>query len=188
MLAWLRTGAIFAECRRKHRPIGTAPSTWTDDDKHDLATDAVVQAILNFREIALVGGDWTPDGGASLKTYFIGACVLAFPTVYRRWKAGHQNDQRSRSAGASHDLDLLGRPMWQEACEPGETSAQRAEIADGLKRLPDERTRVVVAASALGYTQEEIAELLSVDTDTTANNVKQILHRHRRRLEKGETG
>ncbi|MEV7099803.1 hypothetical protein AB0M80_44025 [Amycolatopsis sp. NPDC051045] len=185
MLAWLRTGEIFAHCSRTDRPIGAVPLTWSDEDRIDLATDAVVSAIKTFRKNALVGGGWTPEGGASLRTYFIGACVLVFPAIYRSWKTQHEKQRRCPAVGTSSDLEDVGTVLAQRANEPDDVAIVWRQIADGLQALPDDRTRTALAASTMGYTYVEIADLLSVDTEVSRGTVAQILLRHRRRLENG---
>jgi DNA-directed RNA polymerase specialized sigma24 family protein len=183
LLAWQRTGAIFVQCRRKHRPIGPVPTSWTDQDRVDLASDTVVSAIMTFRAKALVGGRWTFEGGASLRT-FIGACVQAYPSIYRRWRTKHLAEIGQCFLGAGGELDGIGRPVLQPIVDPEESIVRWSEITEGLNDLPDDRTRVAVVAMALGYTNVQIADLL---TEITEGAVKQLLYRHRRRTQKGET-
>ncbi|MGW5703879.1 RNA polymerase sigma factor [Amycolatopsis japonica] len=193
LVAWQRTGAIFAQCQLKGRPLGAVPATWTEQDRIDLASDVVVSAINLFRQKAKAGQGWTFSGGASLRTYFIGACVLAYPTIYRAWKARRDNEISHHALGFPSDLEGVGKPVHQTFANPSDAAARHDEIARGLDGLLDERTRVAVMASALGYSNEEIAglltELLPQDeqsSEVSVGTVKQILHRHRRRLAKGE--
>lgn len=184
--AWLHTGAIFAECRRRRRPVEEPPQTWTDDDRHDLAVDAVVKGIITFRAHGRAQKGWTPDGGASLKTYFIGTCILVFPAVYRPWRTRYDAGLRVRSAGSHHDLAAIGEPLTRQALGPEDIATQRTSIAEGLSSLPDDRVRMAVFASAMGFTNDEIADMLSINNQVSANTVKQILYRHRQRAQRGE--
>ncbi len=187
ILGWLHTGLIFSLSRTRRRPVGSAPTSWTEDDRVDLATDTVVKGIALFHERALVRGEWSVEGGASLSTYFIGSCILVFPGIYRAWRSEHEQKLRIRSAGHAADLDGAGKPLGPAADDPAEVAARWTEIAEGLDALPDERTRVIVAASAFGYSHGEIAELLSAESyeSVTSNNVAQILFRHKRRATRG---
>jgi DNA-directed RNA polymerase specialized sigma24 family protein len=188
LLAWQRSGAIFVQCRRKHRSIGQVPWGWTDQDRIDLATETVARAITTFRKKALMGGGWTFEGGASLKTYFVGACVLAYPSIYRRWKTEHKAMMNQVFIGTAGELDGIGQAVLQSIGDPAEATMRRSEITKGLADLPDDRTRVAVMASVMGYTITEIAEILSdTGAEVTEGAVKQILHRHRRRTKGGET-
>lgn len=83
--AWLVTGEMFVRCKRKGCYPGPAPGWWSEEDRDALANETVATALVSFRNDALIGGRWSPEGGASLKTYFIGSCVLAFPNVFRTW-------------------------------------------------------------------------------------------------------
>lgn len=48
----------------------------TDSDlREELATMTVARALPRFRQQALVDKGWTSEGGASITTYFMGACV-----------------------------------------------------------------------------------------------------------------
>jgi DNA-directed RNA polymerase specialized sigma24 family protein len=188
LLAWQRTGTISQQCQRKERPIGPTPTTWTDQDRIDIATDVVVEAIITFRKNALVGGGWTFEGGASLKTFFIGACLQAYPKIYRTWRTKHEKAiNQQRLLGTEDEAEGAGGPVLQSIDDPGVTTVRWHEINDGLENLPDDRTRVVVMASALGYTYKEIAKILteSEEHEVSEGVVKQILYRHRQRV-KGE--
>jgi hypothetical protein len=92
--AWLTSGIIFSFCARRGRPLGRPPDHWSSDDRHELALETVAVALKEFRERALVRRLWSPDGGASLKTYFIGTCLFVFPNVFRTWQRGEDRWRR----------------------------------------------------------------------------------------------
>jgi DNA-directed RNA polymerase specialized sigma24 family protein len=184
MQAWLRTGAIFEQCRRKGLPIAAPAATWSEDDCHDLATESVIAAIKMYQTKSLP--KWAPDGGASLRTYFTGACILVFPTVYRSWQRKQRDQLACHAGGSGADLDDLGAPLSPPPGQPCDLILLRHQIREGLANL-DERTRTVIIAHDYGYTHDEIADILSSNEQiVTANNVAQILSRHRRRAQKGE--
>ncbi|MCP2337548.1 hypothetical protein [Actinomadura rupiterrae] len=96
MMAWTRTGKIVAECRAKRRPITlveVGPGRWSRDDRLELACETVAKALEYFITAVLVPGRWDHRKGASLKTYFVGACLFQFPNIYNAW-AGHQDRWR----------------------------------------------------------------------------------------------
>lgn len=171
LVAWMRNRSIAAECARRSWPIGELPMSWTDDDHTDLATDAVVAGIELFRRKALVEGGWTFEGGAGLKTFFVGAAVLSFPTVYRRWC--RQREEQSQLRWFGNTLEMEGLLAYKD--DPGEVLALQHAIRDGLAELRSEQTRKVVVLDAQGYSYAEIAELLA----TTTGAVAQTLYRHR---------
>jgi hypothetical protein len=47
--------------------------------------------------------EWDHRRGATLRTYFIGQCLIRFPNIYRRWLAG---ENRNRNL-VTDDADLL---------------------------------------------------------------------------------
>jgi hypothetical protein len=51
----------------------------------------VARALEPFRTKALLGGQWNPRRGASLKTYFVHACLIKFVDVAENWLK-HERD------------------------------------------------------------------------------------------------
>jgi hypothetical protein len=85
---WLFRRVIFAKCRE--RGFGGLPEPPADalrdrDTVEELACETVAVALVHFRDDVLLVGRWVSSGGATLKTYFIGQCLIRFPNVYRRW-------------------------------------------------------------------------------------------------------
>lgn len=78
--SWLRTGLIVKECRRHGRPVGALPTGWTAEDRWEIVLETVAKALEGFR-VSLLEGRWSPEAGASLRTYFASSCVRAFPNV-----------------------------------------------------------------------------------------------------------
>jgi DNA-directed RNA polymerase specialized sigma24 family protein len=180
MGAWLASGEIFEQCRRKGCPCGPPPAGWSRQDRDDLASDTVGEAIRVFRQRALIEEQWDPDGGASLASYFIGSCIHAFPNTLRRWKSRQQRAavEEPVEPAAATFIQLPG-PIDVEA-----HVLNRIAFAEGVAAIHDTRTRTAVVLQAQGYTLAEIAELLSAGEDTvvTVRAVEGLLRRHRRRV------
>ena len=90
--SWIRSGRIFSECARRgfsglRRRPGLA------EDALELAGETNASALSYFRTKVLVPRVWNPTRGASISTFFVGACVLHFPNVYRRWLREAGRDQ-----------------------------------------------------------------------------------------------
>lgn len=171
--AWLASGLMFRRCAEKGRPVGTPPADWTDDDQTQLAIDTVTLALENFRRSALIEGGWSPDGKASLKTYFIGCCVLAFPNAFRSWEREREPWQRRFES-----IDDVLETAPTSGPGPEEQVVDRLELHEALSSL-DSKTAVALALSAEGYSQTEIAEVLQV----TTRAVEGLIYRHNRRSE-----
>jgi RNA polymerase sigma factor (sigma-70 family) len=146
---------------------------WDYEERSRLAEDTVVIALHKFRDTVLIPHRWKPERGATLRTFFIGQCLIRFPNVYRQWLT-------ERHGGAQR-LDPLDENTWvvSDVSSPVEQQMVRdTRLEQLLEQAPEERTRRVLQLLAEGYTQKEIAE----DLATTAKAVERLIHRHRQRL------
>jgi hypothetical protein len=160
--AWLSSGEIFAQCSRRQRAVGTMPLYWTDDDRFSLAQDTVVAGLRLFRAHGMVRHKWIADGGASLTTYFIGACVLAFPNVYRAWRKEYHDE---RAVGRTELIDDFHQVP---AGDPGPaTIAVNRSVLDSALAPPVAPGRRAVVLQELGCTRVEIGELLALADGAT---------------------
>ncbi|MEU6541660.1 hypothetical protein, partial [Streptomyces sp. NPDC047000] len=149
------------------RPSGNNQPTsyttrWTDPDldaRSEVATETVVAGLNLFHEYGLVRGKWNPNGGASLATYFVGASIRSFKTVYSRWFRSTQTGQAELDSpfsdldGASSDWDIPD----QRATDPFYAAATHDEIKRILPYVTDTKVRRGLALRALGYTQQQAA-------------------------------
>lgn len=185
MMAWLRRGRIFAECKAKHREV-SCPEYWGErlathfDERQELAGDIVVGALALVVKLGRRGRGWSPDKKASLNTYFVGACVLVFPNLWRRWLK-EQGSNRELLADAPHELvppscgglDPFGG-------DPARIVASRDFVRATLDALSSS-VRVVAEPYVLGgATHVEIAERLNI----TSAAVERRLGRERARQAK----
>ncbi len=91
VMSWLYTGQIFAVCAQRGRPVrqrteqDVAVLRSDRDEREELVCEVIARGLRVFQKHALIEGGWRPDGGASLKTYFIGAVVGEFSGVFDRW-------------------------------------------------------------------------------------------------------
>jgi hypothetical protein len=51
-----------------------------------LAVTVVIADEEYFRRTAIPNKKWSPDGGASLETFFVNGCLLHFATAVRSWR------------------------------------------------------------------------------------------------------
>ena len=172
MMAWLISGEIFHQCKRHDCWPGEPPPYWEHDDLVSLSGDTVAKAIVDFRDRAVLKGEWRPESGASLKTYFITGCVYAFPNHYRKWRTEH--DRRRRFAARTVDVDSIAElPSGDD--DPAEVVVKRLRVQAGLDSIKHPVAHKSIILQEMGYTLGEIAELLGV----TRNVVKSALERHR---------
>lgn len=168
--AWLRSGLIFARCAEKGIRLPRPPSPWTQEDQLELTLETVARAINAFRA-RLVQGRWDVEGGASLRTYFIGNCIYQFTGPYKAWLRSSAVD-----CGLFWDAD----ERWPDPGPvPEEVTADRDEIRRALNDIESDTVRAAVVLSADGYSHAEIAELIG--GGATARSIEGALYRHRQR-------
>jgi DNA-directed RNA polymerase specialized sigma24 family protein len=173
--AWVWTRQIFPHCARRGFGLPQpAHLRWTKEQANEVALETVAKAIRAFRGYVLREGRWSPTRGATLRTYFVGQCLLQFPNVYRRWLSELELDFQEVPA-----LDELEDPLDQsEYGDPAGRVVMRDAVARGLALVNNDRTRVVLQLRAGGYSEPEIADLMG----TTVKAIELLLYRHRQRL------
>ncbi|MFJ5879168.1 RNA polymerase sigma factor [Streptomyces sp. NPDC093088] len=180
--AWISNRKIFSECARRGIRLGDPPSDWSEDERDDIVQDTILRAFNRFKRKALHARNWTPEGGASLKTYFIGTCVYAFADEYRSW-LDRRNARRMEIRNLA--LQLGGSAPVPAHHRVGAVAVDRAAARAALKALHDRDPRLakIIALESEGYSHDEIATLL--DDGTSPRAVEGALYRHRCRIEKG---
>lgn len=171
MDAWMGTGYVFAKVNEIGRPlVHTATEVLElatqSDLRQELCAETVARALKNFRTAAMKNVGWTPDGGASLTTYFVGACVQAFNNEFRRWS---RHERRWGHNQVADPQDLLDHGDELREVQRGQyvfaDPARAAADNDHLHRVLGELTdpeQVIVLLTDAGYSQEEIGELLQI--------------------------
>ncbi len=161
--AWIGDGKIFMESAKKGLR-GVFRHPLVQQHAEDLAIDTVISALNYFRDKVLLGGVWKPEGGASLSTFFIGACVYRFRNVFRDWRR-QERRFRSRIEG---DLALTTDKDPNPAAD---------EIAIARQRLSsvDESPIAEIAAHLLeGCTQEETAKRLGLSEGAVRSRLERF--------------
>ena len=142
MMAWTRTGQIFSRCAAKGRPLRALPPewTWTWDDRLEIAIETTARALRYFIDEVLKPGKWDHQGGATLKTFFVGSCLLQFPNVFEAWATEQRRWARLHDGGKTLD-DAVGRgdPEWADPT--GDAAVRRCTAEEVLAGIPDPRTR-----------------------------------------------
>lgn len=169
--SWVRSGLIFAKCRERGLG-GLPPAQWElqADDVEELASETVGLAVVKFREKVLLTKKWDPRKGASLRTFFIGQCLIRFPNVYRSWL----NQEAGRNAKCELTEDS------HPSVRPHERALDGMLAQDELSKVEDRRVRVALVCTAAGWPQWEIAQELGV----TEKTVERMLAHHRQRIRK----
>jgi hypothetical protein len=166
--SWLGTGLIFRRCEERGLPT-KGPKHLSAEERLEVAALTVAESIVIFRKKALREGAWDSGRGASLRTYFIGRCLLQFPRIYERWL-------RSERA-----LELVGDPEQLEHADPGPSPEAQAEtrlmLAAALAAPGVLKVAKALVLLEAGYGQAEAARRLGVSVGA----IESLLYRHRKK-------
>ncbi|MEO3848916.1 hypothetical protein ABGB09_14920 [Streptomyces sp. B8F3] len=181
---WMHSGFIFrlvADRGFSLHPHEQALAELASDSdlREELATMTVARALPRFRQRAFVEGGWSIEGGASITTYFMGACVYEFPNEYRRYRAGEERQRRA----VQEEQVFYGDP----ACPTSVADDVLGELAvrEHLNGLDDPRTQAAVALTIDGYSQEEIRQLLDA---ASVRAIEGMLYRWRTKAKRDSEG
>lgn len=151
MRSWIRSGRIFVECRRKG--FGSVRRKRHDDadDADGLAGETVAVSLCFFRDKVLIPGAWDMTKGASLNTYFIGACIRHFPNVYSRADGSELLMHLITYEADEDPITLFGDRTRMSRPD------RRVELANAFDAIDDAVVREVLLGEAEGFTQEQTA-------------------------------
>lgn len=139
------------------------------DDEVDIACEAVARAVNAFRK-DLRAGKWSPDGGATLSTYFYRRCVFEFAGVYRAWLRDVEPSAKWETP-VPNDAAVITGLVWND--EPARTDA---DFDDLCRRLdaPTERQARIMRLLADDFTQAEIAKEIGVSVSTVERDIAKL--------------
>jgi DNA-binding CsgD family transcriptional regulator len=169
--AWLRAGVLDGKAKQVGRPPRRSISTLTltDDDRLAIADLTVAHGMALFRRTVFEKEQWRPDGGAGLKTFFIGACLLSYSNAVKAWRPDRRHQEIP--SDSLDDLDLARAP------DAADLATGRLSARETLDAIEDPLTREIVVAKSEGQTNKQIAESRGL----TAGAVQMRLSRLRRR-------
>ena len=169
--AWIASGEIFSRCREK-RLAGTQLSPELVEraalEADDLASDVVSDALLSFRDQVLKTHRWHAERGATLKTFFIGQCLIKFVPIIRTWR---------QAILRQIPVEVVIDERAQDA-EPGPatTTVERDSVRRLLEDVIDPTLRSILFLISQSFTHPEIAEILGLGSTKA---VEARVYRHR---------
>lgn len=182
--SWIRRGLIYQFCVDHGRPAQVDPQVrlylmdhtpQANDDRMELSLETNARALTFFKKHVLLKKVWSVDGGAALNTFYIGACLFAFPNVLQRW-AGER-----RRSFPLHTTDVIPEPpQWSAvstdvAADPADSVTTTMTVAAELRAMPPS-TRAVAERVVLGGASfAEVASELGI----TERAVEGRLYRYR---------
>ncbi len=178
---WMFNGMIFQKCRAKGWGLAELGRPFTNEEIEELKGETVAKALWHFKHDVLMKRKWDSTKGASLRTYFVGQCLLRFTNIYRDFR---KEEVRSRAASRADDHELILELGGVHKSDFQLATAHRDEIERALGDVKDPRVRQAMLMTAIDKPQSEIAELLGVSEKT----VERMLANERKRQEKRRTG
>ncbi|SRR6266487_1102173 len=181
MMAWMRTGTIFVRCSAIGRPVRQVNRTLdlTPEARRTISNATVSSAIQLFAKNAVIAGKWQPEQGASLKTFFIGACILTFTNEFNRWA----NEQR-RWANQHY---LAPNPEADETYRPGRAVGSFDPTAEEiinteaehalLLNIKDQQTRTLAYRIGRGETFSEAGAAVGLSEGAARNRIRRLRHK-----------
>lgn len=180
---WIYKSQIRSEVKRKgFGALEPEPRIGSMiEDAESLADETVVLALSAFRDKVLVPGKWDPAKGASLRTFFVGQCLLRFSNVYKRWRReelrSYAEPQAPPTAGWADDFEES--PSTPVAPDASEAAQAKDELRRAFGSIKDERVRSAFYLSVThGFTHAEVGEKLGM----TAKAVESAIARARQQV------
>lgn len=172
-----RRGELRPIVHRKTRiELPPPPPSWLDTDINSIIFEAVIRSVEPFMHSAILQGGWRPEGGASIKTYFIGSCYFTFATDYRReYRAEVKASKALQRRKPDLELDVIRYVHHTIGRDPERTAIDRAEIRRLLALATHARIPEIVFLLADGMTSNEVGAELGM----TGNAVDQALKKFR---------
>ncbi|MFK4600479.1 hypothetical protein [Streptomyces pristinaespiralis] len=158
LTAWMRTGSISSQCSRYSvafdaSEIELSILARTSEVREALAVDSTAAAAPRFLQRSLRGGEWDPNKGASMFTFFVGGCVMAFGDVFKAWSRKRRRDVRLLASGLLNSEASVALPGQLSLFDdPAETVASR----DTLQRILNEATPEAAAICTLMLRHPEL--------------------------------
>jgi RNA polymerase sigma factor (sigma-70 family) len=128
---------------------------------------------VKFRDYVLVGGRWDYRRGASLRTYFIGQCLIQFANVYNSWRRHDADRVQAMPVEEPREFFQRHDPGPEELVVQQEYTSTTT-LLHGVKP----RDRQIFTMISQGMTHVEIAERLGI----TPKTVERVVANHRGRL------
>lgn len=140
LMGWMRTGQIFARCQASGRPLSTSTPEWSPDDRLEIAIETTARGLRFFVDRVLKPGRWDYQRGTTLRTYFIGACLLQMRNVFDGWLTEQRHWSQVNDETPLDDAIGSGDLQWTDPT--GDTVLRACTIREWLNSITDPKTRL----------------------------------------------
>jgi DNA-directed RNA polymerase specialized sigma24 family protein len=178
MRSFIRRKTIYPMCRRARRPVAATDAIREHlahdvDDRLELALETIASGLRLFERYALRGRRWSPERGASLKTFFVGACVRTFSAAIRCWVA-------ERDPPGVRVLPMDTVPNCGAHDDPAEDVVSMQQVNDHLNGMKPLARDLAARVTLFDETFEEAGQAHGL----SARAVEGHLYRHRKEAQR----
>jgi hypothetical protein len=174
---WMRSGLIWRRCQ--DRGLGglfPMARPFTTDEIAEITGETVAKALYHFRVDVLMKKKWDYRRGATLRTYFVGQCLIRYANVYRRWLGNE--DRHAYQDMVGKEEKKLGMSSLHSA--PDRRAADRVIALEAMTAIKDPRVKKAMLMTEAGWTQAEIA----IELGASVRAVERMLANQRDRFKK----
>lgn len=179
----LRTGLIKRKLLDLRLPVGLTSDDYERLHTSIAARDALAITVViageeYFRRTVIPNKKWTPDGGASLETFFVNGCLLHFTTSVRSWRKEHPEWAITPGAGTTNEetSDTVADPEADAFID----AVENRDVIDRLAAQAPPMVKAIMQLMLAGHSFAEIGEQLGISTRA----VEGRLHRFRTQIKK----
>jgi hypothetical protein len=164
----LANGRLVSKATRLGAPPAPADAwlDFTEDDRQEFAQEMIATALPRFTRAVFEQRRWTPDRGASLKTYFVNACILQFARLQGQWLA---HRKAIRPAGLEIDPDAFAPTP-----DPAATVVLQDEVHRVLSQVADDQLREVIVLRGAGWSAEDAAREAGLTTKAAEGRLARV--------------
>lgn len=148
----------------------------SEEERDALAIDVIGRAIKDFDRTAIAGRKWSPTGGASLRTYFIGTCALNFQRAYKKWSKSRGNKLDRVARKHNIDLERVAEDVAALTPDLATHAAQRIAVSELIK-MAQPQTKVILGLIMQDLTFVQIAAVLGLTTGAVEQRMRRFRHR-----------
>lgn len=164
----LADGRLVSKATKLLRPPSPADAWvyFTEDERAEFVQEMVATGLPQFNKTVFEDRRWSPQRGASLRTYFVNACILNFARLQAQWL----DDRKAvRPVGLEFDPD-----SFRSAPDPAAVVIIQDEVNRLLHGIRDKQVQEVLVLRAAGYTAEEAAREAGLSTKAAEGRLGRI--------------
>ncbi|MFG2306693.1 hypothetical protein [Actinacidiphila glaucinigra] len=170
--AWMREGTIVERCAERNirfsvRYTEVEAMQRRGDLRDGLAVDTLAPAVEYFTRTVLTEGRWDQHR-ATMRTYFIGACLVSFRDAFKAWSKGHRRRLAEYSTAVLH----VDQPFREAGAE--EVFLRRDTLRRILSGANLETTAICSLILERGANQKEIGDALGMTSRAVEGQMRRL--------------